>query len=322
MSGAGLREVAKLLAHAPDAAARVERLAAIVEAAPKERRAALLAATGVVEPALGHVVGHDVAALCAALEEPWPELAYAACSSAIAARYAARLLLGERPADLAPGLTAAEAAAWLREAPLDAPADWLLATAAPDMPVTRKAISCVRVARWLLACWRDPPRREALIRERAERVAGELVRGRYIDRADELRRADLRPSVAETFRRAGARIAKLMERSMRSRGEPLIAPPRWWRPARCARILLSAADLAAEGRALQHCVASYAPAVRSGRSVIVGLCVLGARSTAELDRRTANVRQHKGAGNAAPPALNQRALEVLVRRWRAAAEVR
>jgi hypothetical protein len=55
--------VAKLLAHTPDAAARVERLAAIVEAAPEERRAALLVATGIVEPALVHVVDNDDAAL-------------------------------------------------------------------------------------------------------------------------------------------------------------------------------------------------------------------------------------------------------------------
>lgn len=140
--------------------------------------------------------------------------------------------------------------------------------------------------------------------------ASDLPRGRGYERA----------SVDAVFERAGERLRRALEKSMRSRGEPLRAAPRWWRPARCAGLLLSAAELAAEGRVLEHCVASYVPYVRRGESVIVGLCVLGHRSTVELDPRTVDVRQHKGPGNEAPHALCVRALEVMVRRWRAAKE--
>ncbi len=110
---------------------------------------------------------------------------------------------------------------------------------------------------------------------------------------------------------------------MVQRGKPLASPPRWWRPARCARLLLTGSQLVAEGRQVRHCVSTYAGYVRQGESVIVSLLIrdgdgLVHRSTVELDRRTALVRQHKGPENETPSPLCQRALEVLSRRWQEA----
>jgi hypothetical protein len=105
-----------------------------------------------------------------------------------------------------------------------------------------------------------------------------------------------------------------LNRLMLRKGEPLAATPHWWKPARCARLLMSAAELAVEGKVMQHCVAGYAGYVRRGESVIVALNVCEHRSTVELDR-AGHVRQHKGFGNNEPHELCRRALAVLQTRW-------
>jgi len=269
---------------------------------PHARRSVILAAIGVHEPALSHIPTEPV------------DLPKAAGYPRVVPVVAARLILGERPVDLAPGLTKREARAWLCNG---APpvAEWYL-----EQHEVPGAVYDLAVARWLVARWRKPEQREALERPRAEVIAGQRIEGCYLDRVDELRRGDLTTSVEATFRRAARRLTRQMERALESRGEPLRAPPRWWRPVRCARLLLSGQDLVREGRALDHCVGVYADSVRSGRSVLIGICVLGQRSTAELDPETLHVRQHRGYGNGEPPALCQRALEVCLRRWRAAKE--
>lgn len=320
VSGTALRRVAALVAErAPDTAARLERYAGQVERAPAARQPAILAALAVREPALAHLLPAPQAAL------EGPATAYPGAPLEVRAR----LALGDTPAQISGGLTAAEAHRWLSEHPEWQPGSWLAQGVACDSGAAathtlgvRLCLRDLRVARWLVACWRDPPRRAALERERVERGPhGEEIAGRYLDRVDELRRTDVRSprdSVEAVFGRAKVRLLREMECSLRSRGEPLHAAPRWWRPVRCARLLLSAADLAAEGRALQHCVAQYVGYVRRGGSVIVGLCVLGHRSTAEIDPRTLELRQHKGPRNVEPHPLCQRALTVCLARWRAA----
>jgi hypothetical protein len=72
-----------------------------------------------------------------------------------------------------------------------------------------------------------------------------------------------------------------------------------------------------------HCVASYAPYVRQGRSVVVSIAVpeckslfVGTlRSTVEIDRGRGGVMQHKGPGNDVPHDLCEAALRVCLRRW-------
>jgi len=224
----------------------------------------------------------------------------------------ARLLLGETPEAISRGLTRKEAHQWLTEAPEWLAGDWLLRKAGLDA-----CARSVAVARWAIECDKDPQRRAALWRARTARGPhGEEINGSLISRLDELQAVDLRPSVRETFERAGRRLLRQTERLMRRKAEPLAPPPAWWQPVRCARLLLSPAELFVEGRQMRHCVALYGRYVRSRQSVIVALDVLGYRSTVEMDRKTLQVKQHKGRDNLPPPELCERALRVCLRRWR------
>lgn len=69
---------------------------------------------------------------------------------------------------------------------------------------------------------------------------------------------------------------------------------------------------------MKHCVALYAPQVSGGRAVIVGLNVLGERTTVEIDRDSIEIRQHKGIGNATPSPLMDRALATMIKKWQRA----
>jgi hypothetical protein len=171
------------------------------------------------------------------------------------------------------------------------------------------------------------PTRDSLCRKRVERGPhGEEIHGSYWDRVDELRPPDLRDSVDETFTRAAMRMQKSMERLLSKKSEPLAPVPAWWKSARCAKILLTGPELMVEGKQMQHCVATYAGYVKKGESVIVRLEVperkgrhgetIWHRSTVDLDRRTGQVRQHKGPQNREPHPINVKALNVLLRRWR------
>jgi hypothetical protein len=84
--------------------------------------------------------------------------------------------------------------------------------------------------------------------------------------------------------------------------------------------LTSSAQLAAEGRRMRHCVATYDQACYRGHSAIVSLrAASGAvRSTAELhlaedDGMRVVVKQHRSAHDSAPAAACARALDALVR---------
>jgi hypothetical protein len=231
----------------------------------------------------------------------------------------ARLVLGERPTQILRGLTAREAHEALCAGVVSAER-WILR----DSPWPDAYVRGPEVARWLAACGRDPARRAALELERIERGPhGEEIHGRLIDRVDEISRLDLprgeKTGVREAFERAAARRFREWEREHERQHEPLAPVPEWYRPIRCARLLMSAAELIAEGREMHHCVGSYAPYVRSRRSVIVSICVRTRdavyRSTAELERSTLRVRQHKGPRNGEPPEVCKRALDVCLRRW-------
>jgi hypothetical protein len=224
---------------------------------------------------------------------------------------AIRLLLGETPAQISGGLTRSEAHAWLTDMPSRS-TEWLTS----QHGLSDHTPHDITVARWLCAAYRDPPRKAALERQRQEQGPhGETISGSYLERIDEIRKSDLRPSVEATFARATARLWAAVQKSMAKKNQPLAATPRWYRPARCVRLLLTPAQLAAEGKQLSHCVASYVPYVRSGDSVILALDVRGHRSTVEIARASCTVRQHRGPSNQTPHPLCERALTVLVRRW-------
>jgi len=285
--------------------------AALLERVPESRRELVAAAIAVLTPQYTSVFGGGgfIVDVARALEgAPYP-------SAPEAIR--ARVVLGESPSEISRGLTRAEAHRWLTEWPSLSPALWLLSDyedlAAVGILDAPHDVAC---ARWLIAVFSDPPRRSAMLREREERVAGQVVRGRYADRTDELRASDLRPSVEDTYRAAAQRVSaehlRLLERA--SKGERLAPVPRWWRPMRCARLLDTVGLLRLEGREMEHCVGSYAAAVHKQESVIVALDVCGHRSTAELSRDGKTCRQHKAKGNRAPNVLCTRALWVLMSR--------
>lgn len=291
--------------------AELRRLAAAIEAAPPHRQSAVAAAAAVASPVLRHLAPPDARQR---VLEAVPE-AYRQAPTELLAR----LVLGEPPVALSDGLLSRQQAhEWLQEAHRASAAQWLLARVGVPQDCVRDVPT--PVARWVAARMAVPEQRAALERTRAETVAGVRVEGRYLDRLDELRESDLRPSVEATFRSVAERLRADTEcRVAQMRGDPLAPPPRWWRPARCARLLLTGPELAEEGRALRHCVATYAPLVHARRAVVVALRVAEHRSTVELDPQTAAVRQHRGVANTAPPELCRRALEVLARRWQAAA---
>jgi hypothetical protein len=173
----------------------------------------------------------------------------------------------------------------------------------------------LEVARWLAECLKNKDKRAALEKRRCFRGPyGEEIHGSFIERLDELRKSDLRPSVIETFERCAKRHAKLAERNLAKQHEPLHSPPRWWRPMRSATLLLTGKQLIDEGREMKHCVASYAPYVKRGNALVVSLNVLGHRSTANIDRSTLEVKQHRGVENRTPPELCKRALTTLLKR--------
>ena len=281
---------------------RLNRYASMLRSAPPARQELLLLALRYLgSKARGPT--HDA-----------PARLRAACPyPGVPAVVAARLLLGESPAAISRGLTRAEAHRWLSERPTRPASEWLL----EQHDLHDHPAYSVAVARWLIARDADPAQREALWRDREQRGPhGERIAGSYIERIDELRDRDLVAGVEETYRRAADRMRRDVERLMTRKGAPLRAPPAWWRPVRCARLLLSAADLVIEGRVMAHCVAGYAGYVARGESGIVALDVRGHRSTVELSADGRTVRQHKGPCNARPHRLCDLALAVCLHRWR------
>jgi hypothetical protein len=244
--------------------------------------------------------------IAAALGERIPALACLSTTETLSSAYPfasrahqARLVLGEPPARILRGLTRRE-----------------------GLPPTH--VRSVGVARWLVACWRDSARRAALERDHIEvGPHGEEIHGRLLERVDEIADRDLARGAAtgvrEAFHSAASRAYERWTREVESQHDLLAPVPSWWRPIRCARLLMSAAQLVAEGRAQRHCVGTYARYVRQRQSVIVAVCVRSRgetyRSTAELARDGSRVLQHKGAGNGAPPPICARALAACLRRW-------
>ncbi|MCL2450290.1 MAG: PcfJ domain-containing protein [Polyangiaceae bacterium] len=240
------------------------------------------------------------------------------------ARVAARLALGQKPARVLAGLTAREAHRALSVGVTD-PVAWLVChPSLADEDIDPGSVRSVPVARWLLACRADPARWDALTRPRTSRGPhGETIEGRLLDRIDEVRAQDLSrgpaTGVDAAFEAAAKRAYDAWCREAERQHQPMAAAPTWWRPIRCAGLLLSAAELVAEGREMRHCVGTYAPYVRRGSSVIVSICLRARdgvhRSTVEVDRSSGRVLQHRGVGNAAPPRYCAHALRVCRARW-------
>ena len=350
-----LRDAA-VLVRDPKVAAAIGKWSETIDACSPQRQEAVIAALAQREVALRPLMP-NLRARERILDRATP---YALPSRHI--DISARLVLGETPAQIT-GLTNAEAHAYFSDRKhgvgIEEPPSWLAIgkgvwpVAGKDWRLEVSIARCLRtvpLARWLIAVLNDLPRREALLRKRSERGPhGETIDGAFIERLDELRDADLRPSVDETFDRAARRMWKATERAMAKKQAPLTVAPRWWKPARCAKILLSGADLIAEGRDMHHCAATYAGYVARGNCIVISLRVpfynydrrtphctrlrggldnpsayrtavsTWQRSTVEIDRKTLTVHQHKGPSNCEPHPICVAALEVLLRRWRRSA---
>jgi len=238
-------------------------------------------------------------------------------------QWQAEVVLGKTPAELT-GLTAREAHECFSAKAWRIPARWLLRDLAiPDDGGAMLSIRTVPIARWYLQRWNDPAQKEALMKEHVERgPAGEEIRGRFIDRMDELEESDLTPSVRKTFENASNRLRIEFEKEMLSpKNQQLLAPvPAWYTEQPGITLLDHGAQLVMEGREMSHCVATYIGKVRKGWSTILGIRVPTEdgqvlRSTVELNPTTAEVIQHKGVGNAAPPPENTKVLGHALEVW-------
>jgi len=290
----------------------VAKATAALEAAPESRKVLIAAAMYIVWPALNNRPNYPVKEVLAFSQlMPFPHAT---------PEINARVILGESPAQIFKGLTAKEAHQAIADGAVNA-SDWLMrhvgdASDFCDLPVA--------VARWLLACIKDKSRLAALEKSQVHRgPQGEEIAGRLLDRVDEIKTVDLvegeKTGVRVAFERAAARAYKRWEKEAATQHEPLAPLPKWLTPVRCARPLMSAAELATEGRAMKHCVGTYSVYVKRQTSVIVSIAVktpMGLhRSTAEIDRQTRAIKQHKGPGNETPHPLCQKALKVCAKHW-------
>lgn len=296
---------------------RVTRLIGMIQSAPGSEHPRLIEAAACIECSwLGHLEGRFEGPLCPA----YPRLRR---------RRQAELALGKKPQDFFRSLTRREAHQCLRDGYED-PRKWIVDRALVDVAKGFPRLPGVypismAVARWIAACVRDPERRAALLRPRSTRGVGvgERIGGTFLDRVDELHTADLvhgtATSVTLAFERARERARERRKRDAARRHTPLTKTPEWWQPIRCARLLLTPAELVTEGREMSHCVGNYSDEVRKGRCLIVAIRIdtrSGTyRSTVEIHPKRGSVRQHKAKCNGQPHPLCVRALQVCLRRW-------
>jgi hypothetical protein len=301
------------------AAKTLEDARDLLVATPHTRQPLVLAALALKHPALLILFDGENAAQRKQAASEILKLAKDVAYPSLPVSLQARLVLGEPPAALAPGLTAAEAHTWLAQMskyPLTTrdPVWWLAEhLGLEDAAVVRS----IPVVRWLATVFADPARRDALTRVRSMRLPhGDIVSMAYRDRVDELHPRDLCESVTDTFARCAQRLHARLERELATQHEPLAPKPTWWQPIHCASLLNTGAALLLEGRTMKHCVAVYSERVRRRECVILSIQVLDQRSTVELSPDGQSVYQHRGPLNLDPHPLCVAALEVCLRRWR------
>lgn len=196
---------------------------------------------------------------------------------------------------------------WLAAVPEVAALPWGLCDRLRSLWVAQWVIEVVRSGRW-----------EAMERQRHQYVGGQRLDFRFLDILDEVQEDDivtLKDGVNTVFGRASQRNGEEFYRRNKE-DHRVLQPslPSWTRTLpRFARVLNTPAQLAGEGREMQHCVGTYVQAVESGQSIIVALRDSTGRSTVEFSADGRVVRQHFTVLNAEPPARHARWLAL----WRA-----
>ena len=238
-------------------------------------------------------------ALCPA----YPELSLA---------LARRIALGESPAALAGGaLSRREAHAWATDG---APEVSRGVAESAGVPAHRS----LRVVRWLAHC-RNSGRWSAVERERIAHVPGEVRPRAYslLSVLDEIQDEDIltgRDSVDAVLQRTAQRLGEAWMSAQMADHRELVSVPSWARRLpRGMRILRTPAQLATEGREMEHCVGGYRDAVARGQSHILAIRTRHGRSTVEL-AHDMDVVQHRGTGNRDAPARNEQLLRAFLAR--------
>lgn len=232
---------------------------------------------------------------------------------------ARRLARGESTVDLADGaLTRAEAHEWLSAGARQDPEQFLTRSLPADCPALRSGT----VARWLLAVHArgDWP---LLTRERQfAGPVGERFTARFLDRVDEIADEDLprgtSTGVRAAFEAAARRHGDAAMAKAAEDHRVLCSLPRGWRPfSRSMRMLATPAQLAAEGRALDHCVGGYTHVIEGRRALIFSIRVRSRsgehRSTLEI-APSGRVLQHRGRNNSTPHLLCERVVDAFLER--------
>jgi len=232
----------------------------------------------------------------------------------VALAIARRITAGESPASISGGLlTRKEAHAWLRDGgPVgerDIPAS-ICCFLVRDLPLSGFTPRDPLVARWLAhvhqrGAW------SALTRVERHPDGRAMCR---MDVIDEITPADLdrgiSTGVERAFERAGERLAKIDEGD-----NTIICRNPFGRLPRAMAALTTPAALAAEGRALGHCVGGYAQQVRAGQCLIISIASRHGRSTVELRRgHEWTASQHRGRNNGEPPRRHQQLLRAFLAR--------
>ncbi len=216
---------------------------------------------------------------------PWP---------APTPEVAAKIVLGAKPRDLAPGLTRAEAHQWATQDNIADPIAWLWAHVASEYEEVANvsAPTDMAVVRWAAKILGDPNRRKSAMR-RDVAIMGDDTEGSVWDRLDEVTPTDLHSSPWETIAAASARQAREMWD-----GPDELAPPLDVVLPEGAENINTFSRLFREGAEMRHCVASYASRVASGECLIMSLRAGNDRSTAMFVDGT--VREHKARRNEQP----------------------
>jgi hypothetical protein len=238
-------------------------------------------------------------------------------------RLAVRIARGETPVQLAEGcLSKKEAHEWLRSGGTDLVQAILRPHTWPVAIWSRlHAVRSPKVAAWLVALHKRGALGQLTRQRRAHGPGAQEGGYTFLDKLDEIQEEDLVEEASTptelAFERAATRVYEAWAASDVGQDEtPLHAAPRWRIFPRCMKWLLSTAGLVAEGKAMKHCVGSYAPSVRAGHCSVLSIVV---RVKGEIHRSTVefaqngDVRQHRGVSNGEAPPLCQRALLSMLR---------